>query len=112
MPGDHIRRWPDAHQTTHIGHPGWRSWRPDDNQNRAYPSRQTVQLEGSTSLLPASQPEGSEGNPSGGPRWVVANSERQGVGRPGPDVQPVYPRLDQLLQSLLQDGVVSGTSPD
>src|SRR5690348_5710647 len=50
MPGAHIRRWPDARRTTLTEHPGWRSWRHDDNQNRAYPSRQTVQLEGSTSM--------------------------------------------------------------
>src|ERR1700735_1640416 len=46
MPGVHIRRWTVALRTTHTGHPAWRSWRPDDNQNRAYPSRQTVQLGG------------------------------------------------------------------
>jgi len=34
---------------THTGHLRRRNWRPDDNQNRAYPSRQTVQPDGSTS---------------------------------------------------------------
>ena len=36
---------------THTGHLRRRNWRPDDNQNRAYPSRQTVQPDGSTSFL-------------------------------------------------------------
>src|SRR5579872_3210750 len=38
-----------GHRTTRVGHPGWRDWRPDDNQNRAYLSRQTVQPVGTTS---------------------------------------------------------------
>src|ERR1700757_3055231 len=50
MPGAHIRCWPGARPTMHTGQPKWRNWRPDDNQNRAYPSRQTVQTGGSTSM--------------------------------------------------------------
>jgi hypothetical protein len=41
---------------------------------------------------------------------VAPDPERQGAGRLGPDVQPVYPRLDELLQSLLQIGAVSDVS--
>src|SRR5215472_15693829 len=49
MPSAHTPCWPDARQMTHTGHLRRRNWRPDDNQNRAYPSRQTVQTDGSTS---------------------------------------------------------------
>ena len=56
-------------------------------------------------FIPArSQPESAEGNPADDPTVGVPSSERQIPGRPGPDVQSVHPRLDQLLQSLLQVG--------
>jgi hypothetical protein len=63
-------------------------------------------------LSSGSQPQGTEGNPTVDPGMDVANPERQGTRRSGPDVQPVYPRLDQLLQSFLQVGVVSDVTPD
>src|ERR1700722_152580 len=63
-------------------------------------------------LSSGSQSQGTEGNPSGNPGMDVANPERQGARRSGPDVQSVYPGLDQLLQSLLQVGVVSAVTPD
>ncbi len=43
---------------------------------------------------------------------VLADPERQGAGRPGADVQSIHPWLDQLLQSVLQIGVVSNPSSD
>src|SRR6516162_7077071 len=49
MPSAHTPCWPEARQMTHTGHLRRRNWRHDDNQNRAYPSRQTVQPDGSTS---------------------------------------------------------------
>src|SRR5512134_969220 len=58
------------------------------------------------------QPEGAKGYPSGDPAMVPADPERQGAGRPGADVQPVHPRLDQLLQPLLQVGAVSDLASD
>jgi transposase InsO family protein len=47
--GGPIRCWLDERLTRHTGKLGRRNWRPDDNQNRAYPSRQTVQRIGTTS---------------------------------------------------------------
>ena len=64
------------------------------------------------SYLPAASPDRAEGNPSGDPAMVPAEPERQGAGRPGADVQPVHPRLDQLLQPLLQVGAVSDLASD
>ena len=64
------------------------------------------------SFLPCSESNSTKGNPSGNPGVVTPNPERQGAGRPGPDVQPVYPGLDQLLQPLLQVGAVSDASAD
>src|SRR5690348_11835101 len=63
-------------------------------------------------LSACSEPESSEGDPTGGPGLVSADPERQGAGRPGPDVQPVYPRLDQLLRPFLQVGTVSDLDAD
>ena len=63
-------------------------------------------------VSPGSQPQGSEGDSSGDPGLVPPDPERQGVGRLGPDVQPVHPWLDQLLQSLLQVRTLSDPSSD
>src|ERR1700757_1114541 len=52
MPNAPTRHWPGARPTRHMGQRRRRDWRPDDNPNRAYPSRQTVQPDGSTSDLP------------------------------------------------------------
>src|ERR1700704_4950330 len=57
-------------------------------------------------------PKGTEGDPSDDRGMDVATPERQGARRSGADVQPVYPRLDQLLRPLLQVGVVSDVAPD
>ena len=48
-----------------------------------------------------SQPQGTQSDSSDDPRLVLSDPERQGARRPGSDVQPVHPRLDQLLQPLL-----------
>src|SRR5690348_603118 len=49
MPVVPTRPWPGARQMRHTGPRAWKDWRPDDDQNRAYPSRQTVQEGGATS---------------------------------------------------------------
>src|SRR3954467_10347165 len=63
-------------------------------------------------LSSGGRPKGTEGDPSDDPGMDVANPERQGARRFGADVQPVYPRLDQLLQPLLQVGAVSDVASD
>jgi len=62
------------------------------------------------SFLPAASPKALKAieRRSG---MVIADPERQALDD-WPDVQPVHPWLDQLLQSLLQVGVVSDASPD
>ena len=49
MPDVPTPPWPGARLTRHMGQPEWRDWRPDENQNRAYPRRQTVRRMGTTS---------------------------------------------------------------
>ena len=51
------------------------------------------------------QSEGAEGNSADDPTVGVAPSDRQIPGRFGADVSTVHPKLDQLLQSLLQVGI-------
>src|SRR6185437_5842370 len=63
-------------------------------------------------LSACSEPESSEGDPSGGPGLVSADPERQGAGRPGPDAQDVCPRLDQLRLADLLFGTVSDRDED
>src|ERR1700733_12254011 len=63
-------------------------------------------------IPPGGKPQGTESDTTGDPGMVTSDPERQGAGRPGTDVQPVYPRLDQLLQPILQIGAVSHTSSD
>src|SRR3984957_16981733 len=59
---------------------------------------------------PGGKPQGAKCDATGDPGMVTPDPERQGAGRPGTDVQPVYPRLDQLLQPILQIGPVSDAS--
>jgi hypothetical protein len=73
MPGAHIRCWLDARLTRHTGRPGRRNWRPDDNQNRAYPSRQTVQRHGTTSRSLRYSSTGCRGITSSEVRLVSAS---------------------------------------
>ncbi len=71
IPGGPIRPWPGARRTRHTGQEEdrgqtgrrRRSWRPDNNQNQAYPSRKTVQRDRATS-------------------WIGPSLEGRGVGQP------------------------------
>ena len=56
-----------------------------------------------------SQSEGAESNQANDPAMVLASTERPDPGGLGPGVQPVSPRLGQLLQPLLQVGTPSNT---
>ena len=68
IPGGPTRPWPGARQTRHTGQEEHkrqtgqrqRSWRPDNNQNQAYPGRKAVRTDGTTSdrwvRLPARPP--------------------------------------------------------
>ena len=64
------------------------------------------------SFLPAASPKALKAIRQAIRRLGAPDPERQGAGRHGPDVQSVHPRLGQLLQPLLQVGVVSDASPD
>ena len=63
-------------------------------------------------VSPGSQPQGAEGNPSGDPGLVTSRPGATRRWTTWPDVQSVHPRLDQLLQSLLQVGAVSDAASD
>jgi hypothetical protein len=67
MPGGLIRPWPDGYPTRHTGQQRWRDWRPDNTQNQAYPSRQTVQQNGTTSNVVGGL--AFLHLPGGGPLW-------------------------------------------
>ena len=63
--------------------------------------------------LPARrQPEGADGHQPDDPALGASSSQRQIPERSGRDVQPVHPRLDQLLQPLLSDAVASDPEED
>src|SRR5262249_46591773 len=58
------------------------------------------------------QPEGIDAHQPRYPQLGASSSQRQVPDRTGPDVQPVHPRLDHLLQPLLQDAVASDPAAD
>jgi RNA-directed DNA polymerase len=63
------------------------------------------------SFLPAARPDAPESNQADGPTMGTPSSERHGPGGSGTEIQPVYPRLDQLLQPLLQVGISLDVAP-
>ena len=58
------------------------------------------------------QPEGVDAHQPRASPLGASSPQRQIPDRAGPDVQPVHPRLDHLLQSLLQDAVASDPEAD
>jgi hypothetical protein len=58
------------------------------------------------------QPEGVEAHRPRNSKLGAPSPQRQIPDRPGPDVQSVHPRLDQLLQPLQQDAVASDPKAD
>ena len=65
------------------------------------------------SLLQACRkPEGANGHPPDDSELAGAPSQRQVPGRSGQEVQPVHPRLDQLLRPLLSGAIASDPLQD
>jgi site-specific DNA recombinase len=63
--------------------------------------------------LPACrQPEGADAHQPNSPAMGASSSQRQVPAGSGRDVQPVHPRLDHLLQPLLQDAAASDPETD
>jgi hypothetical protein len=58
------------------------------------------------------QPEGVDAHQPRDSQLGVSSPQRQIPDRAGPDVQPVHPRVDHLLKSLLQDAVASDPEAD
>ena len=64
------------------------------------------------SFQPAASPKALTRFSRDNPQLGAASSQRQIPDRSGRDVQSVHPRLDQLLQPLLQDAVASDPEED
>jgi len=62
-------------------------------------------------VLARRQPGRAESNPADDPAMGTPSSERPGPGGSGTGIQPIYPRLDQLLQPLLQVGTGLDLAP-
>ena len=93
-----------------------RRWMAATPRRRSPMAKRSPRKRGQAHLraqLPARcQPEGVDAHQPGDPALGAPSPQRQVPDRTGPDVQPVHPRLDHLLQPLLQDAVASDPEED